>query len=71
MAGKFGSYKLAEAIQSIMTMANFSGYIKQEAGDDLRQFDVSSIDGNEETAVLRFEFAGQTYKAVISHDNEQ
>jgi len=68
MGKKFGCNEIAEAIKSIMTMANFSGFIKQETGAELRQFDVSKIDGDSENAVLRFTFAGQTYKAEITLD---
>jgi hypothetical protein len=62
----YGAYVMAEAIQAIMTMANFSGHINQEDGP--QQFRLTCIDGDEEKATLRFTFSGQAYKAEITLD---
>ena len=66
MSKKFGCNEIAQAIKSIMAIANFSGFINQEAGTELRQFDVTHIDGDNEKAVFCFTFAGQSYKAEIT-----
>ena len=66
---KYSCYVIAEAIQAIMTMANFSGCINQPNGS--RQFSLLEIDGDEEKAMIRFTFAGQSYKAEITLDNSK
>ena len=66
---KYSCYVMAEAIQAIMTMANFFGCINQPNGD--RQFTVLEIGGDEEKSLLRSTFAGQSYKTEITLDDPQ
>ena len=60
---------MAKAISGIMAMANLSGFVNQVEGESLRQFDVTSIGGGMENAVVRFNFGGQKFKLNISFDN--
>ena len=60
-----GSMDIANAIKSLMTMANFMGHIEQKEGEDFRQFDISSVWGVKDCATMLLNFAGQKFKLTI------
>jgi len=61
---------MTKGINSIMAMANLSGFVNQVEGERLRQFDVTSIDGDMESAVMLFNFGAQKFKLNISFDTD-
>lgn len=67
-SGYLGCSDIAQAIRDLMTVANFSGTIRQVEGEPLRQFSVSSIEGDNDKALIRFNFAGQGFVLDISPD---
>ena len=62
---KIGCNQMAESIKALMTIANFSGYIKQNDGESLRQYDVTSITGDQDKATMFLDIAGQGFKLEI------
>ena len=65
---KIGCNDIAKAIQNLMTMANLSGFISQDDNESFRQFDVSSITGNEDNATMLLNISNQGFKMDISYD---
>ena len=61
---------MAKAINDIMAMANLMGFVNQIEGERLRQFCVTSIDGNTESATMLFNFGKQKFKLTISFDTD-
>jgi hypothetical protein len=62
---KIGCKDIAISIKALMTMANFMGHVEQKEGEDFRQYDVSSITGDYDSASMLLDFAGNKYTLVI------
>ena len=63
-------FAIAEAIKHTMGMANLSGFVAQEDGEPLRQFNVKSITEEQEKAVMLLEFAGQGFRIEVSAEDK-
>ena len=62
--------EIAKAIKALMTMANISGHIEQPEGEPFRQFDVTSIEGNQDDTLMLINLGRQGFKLNISIDTD-
>ena len=61
---------IAKAVRDLMGMAIFSGFVNQVEGEGFRQFKVTSIDENMESAVMLLNIGEQKFKLTVSSDTD-